>query len=315
MPGDASVTGRIFDIQKFSVHDGPGIRTLVFFKGCPLQCSWCSNPEGISSETTLFWARERCISCGACVEVCHHGVHRLVETAEGQRQVLDRTASCQGCGQCVAVCPTGALRSAGREVSVREVMDDVVKDSAFYANSGGGLTLGGGEPTHQPEFAQQLLMAAKREQIHTAMETCAFTPWENFERLLPLLDLLLVDIKHMESQAHVEITGVSNGLILDNIRRLLRANVPVIVRLPLVPGVSDGESLRSALDFVRRNDREGLVQRIDIIPYHRWGVEKYARLGLNYTLDDVREPSREEMVAAAELAATFGYPIRIQAAA
>jgi choline trimethylamine-lyase activating enzyme len=313
MPGEGVITGRIFDVQKFSVHDGPGIRTLVFFKGCPLHCVWCSNPEGISPAFQPFWAQALCTSCGACVQVCSEGVHHLVDTADGPTHVVDRSVSCRGCGRCVMVCPSSALRSAGRDVTVADVMDDVLKDYAFYANSGGGLTLGGGEPTRQPDFAAALLRQARNEDVHTAMETCAYSSWDTFERLLPLLDLVLVDIKHMDETAHERLTGESNRLVTQNIVKLLRKNVPVIVRVPLVPGLNDGANLEATLRFVGEHDVDGMVQRIDILPYHRFGVAKYGHLGLSYALDEIVEPGREAVIEAAELAASFGYPVHIQA--
>jgi glycyl-radical enzyme activating protein len=313
MPGEAVVTGRIFDIQKFSVHDGPGIRTLVFFKGCPLRCAWCSNPEGISGAFQPFWVQALCASCGACVRVCPEGVHRLVDTANGPTHVVDRSVSCRGCGRCVTVCPSSALRSSGRDVTVAEVMDDVLKDYAFYVNSGGGLTLGGGEPTRQADFAEELLRQAKHEDMHTAMETCAYASWDVFERLLPFLDLVLVDIKHMDEAAHERLTGASNRPVTQNIIKLLRKTVPVIVRIPLIPGLNDGDNLAATLRFVVEHDVAGMVQRIDILPYHRYGAAKYGHLGLSYTQEDSVEPATHAVVEAAEVAASFGYPVSIQA--
>jgi choline trimethylamine-lyase activating enzyme len=312
MPSATSITGRIFDIQKFSVHDGPGIRTLVFFKGCPLHCTWCSNPEGISSDFQPFWVQDLCVSCGGCAEVCAAGIHRLIGGDGRATHILDRSIACRGCGRCVTVCPNSALRLAGREVTVAEVMDDVLKDFAFYANSGGGLTLGGGEPTRQPDFAEALLGQAKHEGLHTAMESCAMAPWHIFERLLPLLDLILVDIKHLDASVHQRLTGASNALILQNITHLLRAAVPLIVRVPLIPTLNDGANLRKVLQFVREHDNSGMVERIDIIPYHRFGVGKYGHLGLDYALLDLPEPGKQAVIEAAELAASFGYPVHIQ---
>lgn len=293
--------GTVFNIQKYSVHDGPGVRTLVFLKGCPLRCRWCSNPESMSRQFQILHSADRCTSCGRCASVCPAGVHRGTESAPDRvGHVIDRSALCTGCGACVAGCPAAALRVAGQEMTVAQVIDVVLEDSSFYWNSGGGVTVGGGEPTAQPEFAKAILAEAKAEGIHTALETCGQADWEQFRELIPYTDLFLYDLKHICADSHRALTGVSNERILGNLTGLLTAGAAVIVRMPLIPGLNDDrESLGRALRFLESGGRgNGSLRGVEVLPYHRFGFGKYAQLGEENPMEGVdsyRQDQLEEL--------------------
>jgi pyruvate formate lyase activating enzyme len=266
------MTGRIFDIQRFSVHDGPGIRTTVFLKGCPLRCAWCHNPEGISPRPQLAFDPRRCIGCGYCFRVCRRGAHRM---AEG-RHVLDRDV-CEACGTCVAECYAEALEFIGREVSVADVMAEVRADRPFYETSGGGLTLSGGEPLAQIDFAEAVLRAAAAEGIHAAIETCGHAPWPSFERVRPLVGLFLYDWKETDPGRHKEFTGVSNELIRANLRTLYAAGARILLRCPIVPGLNDREDHFAGIASLCR--QMPALLGVELLPYHRLGLGKIERLG------------------------------------
>jgi pyruvate formate lyase activating enzyme len=278
-------TGRIFDIQRFSIHDGPGIRTTVFFKGCPLRCLWCHNPEAVAHDAHLSYVAARCIGCGCCVSVCPHGAHRL-DTELGH--VLTRDA-CTACGLCAAECRGEALELVGRDASVAEVLGEVLRDRPFYDSSGGGMTLSGGEPLAQPEFALALLRGARAAGLHCAVETCGAVPWDRFEAVLPLVDLFLFDLKESDAVLHRQFTGASNTLIVDNLRRLHERGASLVARLPLVPGVNDRdehfEAVAALLNGLPR------LLGVEIMAYHALGEGKRARLGLPASaLATVEEP-------------------------
>jgi len=265
--------GRVFNIQRFSIHDGPGIRTTVFLKGCPLECLWCHNPEGISARAQLSYDARKCVGCGRCVDVCPRGAHSMRDGAHA----LDR-ALCDGCGACAEACPAGALELVGSEVSVDDVMAEVMRDAAFYETSGGGMTLSGGEPLAQPEFAEGLLARAKAEGLHTCLDTSGHAPWDAFERVAGLVDLFLFDCKATGPGRHEELTGVTNELILKNLRRLHAEGARIRLRCPLVPGVNDAPE---HLDGVARL-AEGLpnIEGLEILPYHALATAKRPRIGL-----------------------------------
>ncbi len=271
--------GVIFDIQRYSIHDGPGIRTVVFFKGCPLRCLWCSNPEGQETAGAVEFFAVRCQRCGACVEACSlAAVNQDLGCAPTAK--LDR-ALCTLCGQCVDACPHDALRVSGRTVSAADVLAAVQKDAAFYRRSGGGVTLSGGEPLAQPAFAEDILRRCGDANIHTAIETCGYAAEEVFRRVVETADLVLFDVKHLDPACHAEQTGVSNGPVLDNLTRLVRSRKPVIARIPLVPGCNDGPENLSAVAALLA----GLgVRDVHLMPFHQLGKEKYRRLGMRYAL-------------------------------
>jgi len=277
-----TITGIIFNVQRFSLHDGPGIRTTVFLKGCPLDCLWCHNPESKKIQPQLAWTENRCIGCGRCEEVCEHSVHIHEQNEQGQfiKKVLFE--KCVSCGKCTEVCPNTALEIMGKQVTPETVLDEVARDIPFYKNSGGGMTLSGGEAAMQPEFALELLRGAKERGIHTAIETAGFINWDVFERFLPYLDMVLYDSKQMDPQKHKEYIGQSNELIHENLRRFCQADktVEVVVRTPVIPGYNDdAENFKKLADFLLTMER---IPRVEVLPYNPLAGSKHPRLGIEY---------------------------------
>jgi len=265
------VQGWVFDIQKFSIHDGPGIRTTVFLKGCPMRCAWCHNPEGIDRSPVLSFLPSKCIGCGYCFRACPRGAHRM----EGERHVLDR-AACRVCGACARECYAGALELIGRQVTVDEALAEVLSDRPFYETSGGGMTLSGGEPLYQIDFTEALLAAAKAEGVHCCMETSGYADWSCFRRVLPHVDLFLYDVKDADDARHRANTGVPLGPIRDNLRRLHDAGRPVLVRVPLVPGYNAFDDCLAGLaEMLAALPR---LQGVELMPYHRLGTSKRERI-------------------------------------
>jgi pyruvate formate lyase activating enzyme len=299
--------GLIFDIRKYSIHDGPGVRTTVFFKGCPLECRWCCNPESQAGRPELVWVRERCLGCDLCLSVCEQSA--LGPAAAGGR-TIDRER-CDCCGACAQRCPGEALNLIGRRVTVDEVLAEVARDALYFEASGGGLTLSGGEPLAQPEFAAELLRRYKREEKggHTAVETCGFVAWPVIERVAPDVDLFLYDLKHLDPEEHRRLTGQGNELVLDNARRLAAAGYAMEMRLPLIAGVNDRrEHLEAAADFVRSLPG---VSRVDLLPYHRLGEPKYRRLGKTYALEGEPALTDGQVARAAEILGAKGLEVTV----
>ena len=298
---DGSPRGLVFNIQKFSLHDGPGIRTIVFLKGCPLACLWCSNPEGQSASAELVYTRERCIgtdACDRCLPLCpEHAIRR-----DEDGKVSIHRASCDGCGACVDACPSQALEISGHWVGVAEVLREVEEDDAFYRRSGGGLTLSGGEPLAQGAFVLALLRAARARGIDTAVETSGLCNWKTMHAVAPLVDRFFFDIKCLDSEKHERVTGVPNQKILENFRRL-RAEfpeVPVVVRTPVIPGVNDAEEDIGAIAaFIRE---AGGASAYELLPYHGFGEAKYHKLGQDYAWSDLAPPSEQCMKDLQEIA-------------
>ncbi len=279
-------TGLLFNIQRFSIHDGPGIRTTVFFKGCPLRCFWCHNPEGLRQKIEIAFYPDRCIGCGDCLHVCPQQAHIL---KDGQHVYLrDR---CIGCSTCIDSCFSGALEQMGRHYSLDEVMEQILADATFYQTSGGGVTLSGGEPLQQARFAKQILIECRHHGIHTALETCGHYPWSRLSPLLPHTDLIMMDLKVLDDAAHKEATGVGNHLILETARRLAETDRPILFRIPLVPTVNDTPAMvRGIKAFVdtlierRHSIYGGTSAPIDLecLAFHQLATDKYAGLGMHY---------------------------------
>jgi pyruvate formate lyase activating enzyme len=298
--------GFISVIQRYSTKDGPGIRSTVFLKGCPLGCLWCSNPELIRPAPDLLYARGKCAHCGTCIAVCPRGA--LSANGEGYI-IVDRDA-CDGCGDCVAVCPEGALELAGRLMDVDEAVAELLKDRVFYQTSGGGVTFSGGEPLWQSGFVACVAERLKAEGIHTALDTAGDVTWCHFEEVLPFIDLVLYDLKLMDNARHRLYTGRDNDLILANARLLTGRGVPMHIRLVMAPGLNDSaEDIRARVDFI--NELGASVRQVDILPYHRYGQGKYTRLGLDYPLTGLPEYTAEQLEEIRARVETCGLPVTI----
>ena len=283
-------------MQRFSLHDGPGIRTIVFLKGCPLACMWCSNPEGRSRSIELLQSCDRCIGtseCDRCLSVC---LDDVISVGDDREIAIDRSR-CDGCGDCAFACPPQALEISGEWLSVDEVLHSVEQDDAFYARSGGGLTVSGGEPLAQGAFVVSLLTEARRRGIDTAVETSGLCNWKTLQAVTVLVDQIYFDIKCFDDARHVDGTGVSNAQILENFARLRREfpEARVTVRTPVIPGFNDTEAeIRAITEFVRD---AGGAHAYELLPYHGFGETKYEKLGKHYRLSHLRPPTEESMRA------------------
>ncbi len=299
------MNGTVFNIQKFCTSDGPGIRTVVFLKGCPLHCAWCHNAESQRIVHELMYHADKCVMCGRCAAVCPNGVH----TIENGVHTLDRD-KCTACGKCVDACLTDALEIKGKRMTAQEVIADVMKDKVFYDNSGGAITLSGGEPTAQLDFAIAILKAAKESGLHTAIETCGFTSEENIKAIAKYVDLFLYDIKHTDSAAHEKYTGVKNERILENLRTIDALGKKSIIRAPIIPGVNDNDEHFAALAALASSLSN--VERIDVEPYHDLGSGKYEQLGESSATHAFRVPERDEVDAWRDkIAALTSVPVTI----
>lgn len=292
------IWGNIFNFQKFSVHDGPGIRTLVFFQGCPLNCYWCANPEGIDAGNSLRFKAKECSFCGKCAQVCENGNHIFVskkemvgpkrenfayESIEETEHQINRD-NCTNCGKCAQECSFGAIKISGAKYSVDDVFKIVNADKVFYQTSGGGITLGGGEPTLQPEFAIAILKKCKENGINTAIETCANTSIGVMEEIRQYVDYFIVDLKHLDDLEHKVGVGKSNEIILKNIENLFKKKVHLTIRIPIIPAFNDSKTaMELAASFIKKlsEDNENF-QGVELLPYHKLGIEKYNEIGENY---------------------------------
>jgi glycyl-radical enzyme activating protein len=279
--------GIIFDIQRCSLYDGPGIRTTVFLKGCPLRCKWCHNPESQAFPPEILFYEERCVNCQACIHACPAGVHRM----EGGRHVLSREY-CTNCGACVKACSYNALECKGYTADIDNILQEVEKDREYYASSGGGLTVSGGEPTAQYEFTYSLLSEAKKRSLHTCLETCGFAQTEKYNAIIPYVDLFLFDYKATGPQHHRELTGVPNDLILANLEFLYRQGCSIILRCPMVPGINDSDEHLAAIADISRKYPD--LAGIELLPYHNMGVAKAQRIGKLAYFTDLKNTGEEK---------------------
>jgi len=270
----------VLSIARMTIHNGPGIRTLILFKGCPLRCLWCSTPEAQKDEAEIALYSVRCIHCEQCVPVCPTNAINLT----GETVNINR-AMCNSCGKCTQVCYTEAIKLLGQEMTIEELLTEAKKDATVYKHSRGGVTISGGEPLLNPEFTQELLRAFKEENISVGVDTCGHVPWTNIEKVLPYIDFFLWDIKHMNGEEHRKFTGVSNKLILSNARSVSERNVPLYIRVPVIPGYNDSEeNIRATCEFAR--DLSSLVN-IDLLPLHHLGKARYDSLNRAYPIADI----------------------------
>jgi glycyl-radical enzyme activating protein len=279
-------SGTVFDIQRFALHDGPGIRTTVFLKGCPLSCIWCHNPESINPKPQLSYNDEKCVRCGKCVEVCPVKAHAISDGCHA----ID-FEKCTACGTCVENCLYEALKMVGKAMPVEGVMEEVKKDQGYYENSGGGLTISGGEPMRQFEFIRELLKAAKAANIHTCLDTCGFAPVDQYKTILPLVDLFLYDYKATDPVSHKNFTGVSNELILTNLDFLMSKRATVILRCPLVPGMNDSDDHLKGI--ANLSIKYPQLKAIEIMPYHDMARDKAKRIGKKPEFETAKTSSEE----------------------
>jgi len=304
---DAGVPkGRIFRMQRYSIQDGPGIRTTVFVKGCPLRCAWCSNPESQNLHPEVMVRRQKCEGCGECAQACPGDAIDLVDG----RVTIDR-ARCDLCMDCVEACPTGALEVTGEEITIEEAVYECSQDEPFYRNSDGGVTLSGGEPLYQPEFSLHFMKACKERSLSTALDTCGYAPWEVLEEILAYTDLVLFDVKHLDPEMHRRGTGVENDLILENLRRMTASRqARVWIRIPLIPGYNDSEEHTRA---VANAMAKMPVEKISLHAYHAWGKPKYDFLGKDYPFkgealeDPMRLERTREILESEGLSVTIGH--------
>jgi pyruvate formate lyase activating enzyme len=287
----AKTTGLIFNLQRYSLQDGPGIRTTVFLKGCPLNCAWCHNPESISPRQEFIILESRCIGCGECRRACRHGA--VVPVGSPLPRSME---DCALCGACVNACPTGARELIGRQVSSAELIPLLVSDRVFYDESGGGVTFSGGEPLLQFAFLKEALSGCRREHLHTAVDTSGHCPTNQLLAIAPITDLFLFDLKFVDAQRHEKYTGVSNRLVLKNLKTLAGAHNNIWIRFPVIPGVNDS---RAELEAAARlaASLAGVTQ-VNLLPYHRTGIQKSKRLGRTDFLVNLQPPSAEALLSA-----------------
>lgn len=310
--GDSAVRGLVADIDRFAVHDGPGIRTAVYLKGCPLHCAWCHSPETQSFTPELVYLQQKCTACGECLSVCAQGALSAVELALGDvrtcRVVVD-WERCMHCADCAAVCYPGALKMVGRWMTAVELAAQAKKDMPFFSASGGGVTLTGGEATAQPAFAHAFLAECRALGIHTALETNGCAPWQVYEDLLEVVDLFLYDLKHMDETSHRRFTCAPNHQALSNLRRLAEREAEVIVRVPCIPGVNDGaENIAATAAFVR----EVGLKTIHLLPYNPAAGAKYHWLGREYQMPEQPVQSSEKMAELAAICRSYGLTAQVE---
>lgn len=296
--------GTIFNLMKYSIHDGPGIRTTVFFKGCPLKCLWCHNPESHRLKPQVSKYPDRCIGCGKCINLCPTNAIYVEEN-----RINFDAKRCIQCEKCIEVCYSNSMELIGKVMTVDEVMKEVEKDSVFYEESAGGVTFSGGEPFMQYEFLEKLLTECKKKHIHTAVDTCGFVNKNILINMSSLIDLFLYDLKIMDEAKHIKYTGVSNKIILENLRELTKIGKRIFIRIPIIPGINDNdESIDETAKYLA--SLNGLEQ-INILPYHNIAMEKYKRIGQEYSLNEIKTPSHERMNEISQKLQSYGFQVKI----
>ncbi|SDE57246.1 glycyl-radical enzyme activating protein [Sporomusa acidovorans] len=310
-----TIIGKIYDIQGFSVHDGPGIRTTVFFKGCPLRCMWCHSPESQKFTAQLSWLDIRCVGvedCGLCIKACPRGaiipgkkIYSQTEEKDIQQIEINR-AGCDDCGLCAGRCPAQALYLAGKDYTVTEVLRRVLKDRPYYEKSSGGVTISGGEPLSQFSFLLALVTALKAEHLHVCLDTSGYASWDNYAKILPFVDLVLFDVKHTDSDKALEYTGVPNEFILDNLRRMAAIGTALQIRIPVIPGFnSDMNNLHQTAELCA--SLGPAVKTVQLLPYHKLGLAKYQRLQIDYPMPAaVAPPPDKFMIKCRDMFANHG---------
>lgn len=301
-----SEEGLVFNIERFAIHDGPGIRTLVFMKGCPLRCLWCSSPQTQKPFPEFTYDPEACQRCGTCIKYC---TSKAISFSAENEIVIDARLCCF-CGECAKVCPNQALELIGSYYTVDSLYREIEKDRAFFRRSQGGITVGGGEPTLQSQFLTEFLHKCKRQYMHTAIETCGYCSGDRLNKVIKYCDMVFMDIKHMDDQVHQKLTGVSNRIILKNAREIA-SRTPMVIRIPVVPGCNDSEDNIGATAEFAAELGEKLL-KVDLLPYHKLGLDNYRRLGLKYQLDGIESPSAEKMEKLREIVARFGIRVQVE---
>lgn len=292
-----TLSGFVLRIERSSIHDGPGLRTVLFLKGCPLRCAWCSTPESQQQAPERGYASHRCTTCGTCVRSCPQGA--LTTSADSGKIVTDAT-KCTTCFICVTKCPQRAIKKYGCQMTVQSAVQEIVKDEIFFFHSGGGVTISGGEPLTQPDFVAAVLRECKERGIHTAIETSFHVPFAVIEKVLPWLDVLYVDIKHAEQEQHRQWVGSENSRILDNIKKADESKHPlaIVVRIPLIPGINDTDAnLSATAKFCRSLNK---LKSIELLPYHRLGIETYKNLGIEYAMGELARPAQAAILERAD---------------
>ncbi|MTC45084.1 choline TMA-lyase-activating enzyme [Providencia sp. wls1922] len=309
----AEIRGRIFNIQKYSIYDGDGIRTLIFLKGCNIRCPWCANPEGLSSQFQVMFYHDKCVGCGKCVDVCPAGIHYMTTNEQGEAvHRVNRSIDCIGCRKCEEVCISDALDIMGKDVTVSEMMEIIMQDYDFYISSGGGVTIGGGEMSLQTDFAVELLRECKKMMINTAIETQGTTSLANYEKLAEVVDLFLFDVKHIDTVEHKSLFGIGNENVRRNLERLMELGANVVMRMPLVRGYNDSfDAITGAIEYAMELSKRGNLSRIDILPYHQLGRGKYDKLDMIYPIKKDPTYSAEELDQLEAFFKKFDFDIRL----
>jgi len=297
-------TGIIFNIQRYSIHDGPGIRTTVFLKGCPLNCWWCQNPESqLNGQEMIFWG-DRCIGCGACSKICPSSAIQIkngIPITEKEKCIL--------CGKCIEKCPALAREMIGEKLTTEEVIKEIEKDLVFYEESGGGVTFSGGEPLGQSEFLEGLLNGCREKKIHTAVDTSGYISWEILNKISPKVDLFLYDLKLMNNERHKQYTGVSSEIILENLEKLSSVHNNIFIRFPVIPGINDDyQNIRKIGEFLSSLE----ITQVNLLPYHYIGKDKYRRLGSTYKLATTKPPSKEKLSEVSTILRKFNLNVKLR---